>query len=205
MSDPFIGQIQMFGFNFAPRDWALCQGQLIAISQNQALFALLGTTYGGNGQSTFALPDLTSRTPVGQSAGHTPPGLTPFQIGQQGGAQEHTLTTPELAPHSHQADFSPSADGVKVKATNEEGDSKTPTEGAYLSETKATGGPQDSPENIYKSDPDDGSLVSLGGVSGGGGSVQVESTGGGQPFSIQNPFLAVNFSIALQGIFPPRN
>ncbi|WP_347330752.1 hypothetical protein [Marinimicrobium locisalis] len=93
-----------------------------------------------------------------------------------------------------------------MKATTEEGDATTPSQGAYLSKTKATGGPQDKDENIYKSNPSDESLVSLGGVSGSAsGTVQVGTAGGGQPFNIQNPFMALNFSIALQGLFPPRN
>ncbi|ROQ21518.1 microcystin-dependent protein [Marinimicrobium koreense] len=206
MSEPFIGQIQMFGFDFPPRGWSLCQGQLIAISQNTALFSLIGTNFGGDGRTTFGLPDMASRAPVGQSRGHTPPGLTPFRIGQHGGAQTHTMIETELARHTHQATFTSGGGNTEVKATTDEGDATTPSQGAYLSKTKATGGPQDQDENIYKSNPSDDSLVSLGGVSGGAsGTVQVEAAGGGQPFSIQNPFLALNFSIALQGIFPSRN
>lgn len=206
MSEPFIGQIQMFGFDFPPRGWSLCQGQLIAISQNTALFSLIGTNFGGDGRTTFGLPDMASRAPVGQSRGHTPPGLTPFQIGQHGGAQTHTMFETELAPHTHRATFTSSGGSTEVKATTEEGESSDPSQGAFLAKAKADGGPQDQDEYIYKSNPADSSLVSLGGVSGSAsGTVQVDTAGGGQPFSIQNPFLALNFSIALQGIFPSRN
>ncbi|MGO4377755.1 phage tail protein [Pseudoduganella sp. RAF53_2] len=93
MSDPYIGEIRMTGFNFAPQGWALCNGQLLAISQNQALFAILGTTYGGNGQTTFALPDLQGRVPVHVGAG--------FNLGQVAGETAHTLIQPELPGHTH--------------------------------------------------------------------------------------------------------
>lgn len=98
MSEPFIGQIVMFGGNFAPRGWALCDGQLLPISSNSALFSILGTTYGGDGVSTFGLPDLRGRSPMHPGSG---PGLTPRQLGQKGGAERVTLTTNQLPAHSH--------------------------------------------------------------------------------------------------------
>src|SRR5687767_9318635 len=96
--EPFLGQIQAFGFNFAPRGWAQCQGQLLAINTNTALFSLLGTTYGGNGQTTFALPDFRGRTMVGQGQG---PGLSAYTIGQVGGTESVTLTSNNLPAHTH--------------------------------------------------------------------------------------------------------
>src|SRR5689334_24510662 len=93
MSTPFLAQIEIFSFNFAPKGWALCNGQFLPINQNQALFALLGTTYGGNGQTTFQLPDLQSRIPVHVGQG--------YPLGAAGGAETHTLTVPELAAHQH--------------------------------------------------------------------------------------------------------
>ena len=96
----YIGEVRMFGGNFAPRNWAFCQGQLLPINQNQALFSILGTTYGGNGQVTFALPDLRSRVPVGPGQG---PGLPVVQLGEVGGEWSHILTVPELPAHNHLA------------------------------------------------------------------------------------------------------
>jgi microcystin-dependent protein len=97
----FLGQIVLFAGNFAPRSWALCQGQILAIATNTALFSILGTTYGGNGQTTFALPDLRSRVPVGQGQG---PGLSSYSLGQQGGDEQVSLTSAaQLAPHTHSA------------------------------------------------------------------------------------------------------
>jgi len=98
MSEPFVGEIKMVGFNFAPKGYAMCNGQILPISQNTALFSLLGTFYGGNGQSTFALPDLRSRVPIHQGQG---PGLSPYVIGQVGGVENVTLLTSNLPPHNH--------------------------------------------------------------------------------------------------------
>lgn len=104
--EPFLGTIMLFGFNFVPRGWAACNGQLLAISQHSALFALLGTQYGGNGQTTFALPDLRGRVPLGQGQG---PGLPNFVTGQLGGVPSVSLTTSELPPHSHAVNAAGSA------------------------------------------------------------------------------------------------
>jgi microcystin-dependent protein len=98
MATPFLGEIRMFGFDFPPRGWATCAGQLLAINQNQALFSLLGTTYGGNGQTTFALPDLRGRAPIHVGQG---PGLGSRSLGEQGGTQQHTLLASELPQHTH--------------------------------------------------------------------------------------------------------
>ena len=98
MSEPFIGELKTFGFNFAPRGWALCEGQLLPIAQNTALFSLLGTTFGGDGRTTFALPDLRGRYAVGVGNG---PGLSSYRWGQKGGAETHTLTTAQMPQHKH--------------------------------------------------------------------------------------------------------
>lgn len=100
MSEPFLAEIRIFGFNFAPRGWAFCDGQILPINQNQALFSLLGTTYGGDGRTTFALPDLRGRLPVHQGSG---PGLTPRSIGQRYGSESTTLGSSNMPPHTHQA------------------------------------------------------------------------------------------------------
>src|SRR3954451_7396756 len=112
MSTPFMGQIEIFSFNFAPQSWAQCNGQLLPINQNQALFSLLGTVYGGNGQTTFALPDLRSRVPIHEGAG--------FDLGQRGGEPAHTVTISELPTHLH-----------ALMATNTNGGIANPTN-AYL-------------------------------------------------------------------------
>ena len=114
--ETFLGQIITVGFNFAPRGWLLCNGQLLSISQNQALFALLGTTYGGDGRTTFALPDLRGRRPIGFSHG---PGLSNYALGQRGGVENVTLTVNQIPPHTH-----------TMLADNESG--TTPANGGYL-------------------------------------------------------------------------
>jgi microcystin-dependent protein len=106
MSDPYIGELRLFPYNFAPRGWAFCQGQLLSIAQNTALFSLLGTTYGGNGQTTFGLPDLRGRVPISSGQG---PGLSPYALGQTGGVESVTLTTPQLPAHNHSVNASSSA------------------------------------------------------------------------------------------------
>lgn len=168
MSEPFIGQIGIFGFNFAPRGWASCDGQLLPISQNTALFALLGTTYGGDGQTTFALPDLRGRVPVHFDSG-------PF-LGESGGAESHTLSTAELPTHAH-----------ATQCSSAPGTSKSPV--ANVSSGESNGAIA-----VY-------STVSNAALSAGA----VTSSGGGQPHENMQPFLTLNFSIAIEGIFPSRN
>src|SRR4026209_391528 len=121
MSEPFLGEIVMFAGNFAPRGWALCNGQILSIAQNTALFSILGTTYGGNGQTTFGLPDLRSRVPVGQGQG---PGLSPWTLGEQNGFENVTLSATQMPAHNHleevsvgQADTA-SANGNYLAAAN---------------------------------------------------------------------------------------
>lgn len=169
--EPFIGQIQAFGFNFAPRGWAFCNGQLLAISQNTALFSLLGTTYGGDGRTTFALPDLRGRTGLQFGSG---PGLSNITLGERGGAENHTLTTPQLPSHNH----------IVAPGGKEEGNSDDPT-GAYVAGDGTT---------AFGSTSD----ITM-------GASQSGNTGGNQPFGIRDPYLGINFCIALVGIFPSRN
>jgi len=173
-SEPFIGQIQMHGFNFAPRGWAFCDGQLLPISSYTALYSLLGTTFGGDGRTTFGLPDLR-----GRSAKHvgTGPGLTPVTWGQRGGAETVTLTTSNMAAHSH-----------ALKGNNSAGNSATPGGNTLASKSRT---------NIYSSaNAPDVNMHS--------GSI-ANSTGGGTPVQIRNPYLGIYHSIALVGIFPSRN
>lgn len=170
MSQPFIGEIQIFGFNFAPKGWAMCNGQILQINQNQALFSLLGTTYGGNGQTTFALPDLRSRAPMhfGSGTGQT------FNLGQQSGQEAVTLTSTQLPAHTHSA-----------VATTSNADTPTPT-GAALATASS---------KIYGAASNSVALASS----------AIASTGGSQPHANLQPLLALNFCIALVGIFPSRN
>lgn len=114
MSDPFVGEIRLFAGNFAPIGWAMCNGQLLPISQNTALFSLLGTTYGGDGRSTFALPNLQASQPLGPGAG---PGLTPRSLGEVGGEATHTLATSELPPHTHAVQTAAAPDSTQPSAT----------------------------------------------------------------------------------------
>lgn len=171
MSEPYLGEIKLFGLNYAPRGWALCNGQLLPINQNQALFSILGTTYGGNGQTTFALPDLRGRVPV-----HVGNGVT---LGQSAGAENHTLTTNEMPAHTHLVQASSAAPNQKVVTGN----------------IWATPPAAEPPVTPY-SQGDSLTTMHQGSMS---------SVGSSQPHTNMQPYLTLNFCIALQGIFPSRN
>lgn len=181
MSEPYLGQITMYGFNFAIRGWAMCNGQLLPISQNSALFSLLGTIYGGDGRTTFALPNMQSRVPVHFGRG---PGLSLYRIGDRGGAETTTLTNVNLPSHTHSA-------ATKVKAVTGGSATEDPTNN-YLSE----GG-------SYNNAADRGATFVD--MNAGSAETTIGSTGGGQSFNELQPYLAVNFQIALQGLFPSRS
>ncbi len=170
MSTPFLGEIRMMAFSFAPKGWAICQGQLLPINQNQALFSILGTTYGGNGQVNFALPNLAGRKPV-----H--PGST-YTLGQQGGSLTATVALANLPAHLHTA--SGDAGGANVD---------TPSASALLGNP----GTGITPQYYSTGTPTTTMNVSM-----------IANAGSGQPFSIMQPYLAMNFAIALVGIFPSR-
>lgn len=172
--DPFVGEIRVFAGNFAPRGWASCQGQLLPISQNTALYSLLGTQYGGDGRTTFALPNLQGRVPVNQGQGT---GLSNYMMGQVGGEASHTLTTTEMPGHTH----SFNADTLNVT---------TPSPAGAL--FGQSGGRQGFSYYAPSS-----STVTMGGNMVGVG-------GGNQAHDNQQPFLVLNYIIALIGIFPPR-
>ncbi len=175
--DAFIGQIQPFGFNFAPRNWAMCNGQIMSIAQNTALFSLLGTTYGGNGQTTFALPNLQSRFPLhfGQGAG-----LSAYALGQQAGQESVTLTINQMPAHNHPATATLNASSATKVGT-------TPAANLLGGASIYVGGASDSVMAA-------GSVVPTVGIN-----------GGSQPFPTLPPYLAINWCICLFGIFPSRN
>ena len=171
--DPFIAEIRIFPLNFAPRGWAFCNGQLIGISQNTALFSLLGTTYGGDGRTTFALPNLQGRIPMhpGQS-----PGLPNYDLGESGGSTAVMLQESQMPAHTH-----------AWMASNQTAEDRTP---ANEFVARATGG------TLYTTTSDGLTPMASGAVA---------PVGGGQPHNNLQPYLTVNFCIALQGIFPPRS
>ena len=176
MTAPFIAEIKMFGGNFAPRNYANCDGALLAINQNTALFSLLGTTYGGNGTTTFQLPNLQGRVPIhrGQSQG-----TSPYVLGEVGGVEDTTLLSTNLPSHSHPLTIAASTGG---------GTSGTPGPTTVLASSTAR-------DRMYSTAAPDTTVI--GGNSG--------LSGGNQPFSVVQPYLVVTFIIALQGIFPARN
>ncbi|XOV78788.1 MAG: phage tail protein [Aestuariibacter sp.] len=214
MSDAFTGQIQGFGFQFPPFQWAFCGGALISISEQSALFSLLGTFFGGDGRVTFGLPNLTSRTPVGYNMGGGI-GVTPYPMGTMYGFEHITLTLLQLPVHNHTADFTPVGGGsavtTKMHATTEDGESASPSAGSYLATAVPGPAGPDQPEKIYRNTaPTAGTLVDLGGVSssGGesaGGTVTVHNAGNSSAVENRSPFTAVNFSICLEGLYPSRN
>jgi microcystin-dependent protein len=192
MAEPFLGMIAQFGFAFAPAGWALCRGQLLPIQQNNALFALLGTTYGGNGETTFQLPDLQSRVAVGQGEGF---GLSRYVIGEIGGAERVTLLLSNLPPHTHAATFSSTS---TLNASTVKAGGSTPAAGSILG--RATDGATASQPQIY-CPAGTSATIALGGLNV-AGTVTVGATGNGAPVATLPPFLAINYSIALSGIFP---
>jgi microcystin-dependent protein len=181
MTQIYVGQIIQGGWNFAPSGTALCNGQLLAISQNAALFSLLGTTYGGNGVQTFALPNLQGRVPIHWGQG---PGLSNYVIGQQAGTESATLLQTNLPSHTH-----------TLSATTSKATAQPPAAGSLLAHSVDLSGGGSLPA-IYFPTGTNPPTVALGGVG---------LTGGGQPFSILQPYLAITFCIALFGIFPSRN
>jgi microcystin-dependent protein len=175
--DGNIAEIRMFAGNFAPRNWAFCQGQILSISSNTALFSLLGTTYGGNGTTTFALPDLRSRVPVGPAQG---PGLSSYILGQTGGTENETLTTNQMPNHTHGFTVNNNTTGMATTGSGNFLNSKTES-----GESTAASGSPSAPVNLNVA--------------------SVNTAGGSQPHNNLQPYLAMNYIICLFGIFPSRN
>ncbi len=181
-TEPFIGEVKLFGFDFAPRGYMLCAGQLLSIATNTALFSLLGTTYGGNGVQTFGLPDLRGRVPNGQGQG---PGLPDYRMGEMAGSPQQTLSIANMPAHNH------SASGITVSIPVSTGLGEEPTpSNTYLAATNG---------EFYAPQPTGGQH--LGAVNVGG---MTSVAGASIPISIMQPFLTMNYSIATVGIFPSR-
>jgi len=174
MSSPFVAEIRIFPTNFAPTGWARCDGQLLPISQNTALFSLLGTTYGGDGKSTFALPDLNGRAPIHPGQG---PSGTLYDLGQVGGSATVSLTESEIAPHVHQ-----------LQATNVLADSLAPsTSVGFAKNTQVNQAFSKTVAGAQMMRPE-----------------VLQNSGAGLPHNNRQPYLGLLFCIALQGVFPPR-
>lgn len=175
MGTPILGEIKIIGWNFAPQGWAFCNGQFLPINQNQALFSILGTSFGGNGQTTFALPDFRGKVPIHQGKGF---GGSPYTVGEKGGQEVHTLTLSEMAAHNH---------FMNVSTTS--------------TDNAATSG-----NSNYWGKTADNTLLY---ASGQGNSAMSPATcgpiGGSQPHENRQPYLVLNFIIALVGVFPSRN
>ena len=173
--EPFIGQICLFGFNYAPRGWATCDGQIIPIAQNSALFALLGTTYGGNGQTTFALPDLRGRVAIHQGQG---PGLSQHTMGEMSGSEQVTLLQTQMPQHNH-----------LMQVSDQPASQSSPA-----NHILAVPGVNGEPLSAYGTSPDavaDPRSIGM--------------AGGNQPHQNMQPYLTMNYCIALEGVFPSRN
>lgn len=177
MAEPFLGQIIAVGFNFAPVSWAFCNGQLLPIAQYSALYSLLGTTYGGDGETTFGLPDLRGRVPINQGTG---PGLSNYVLGQVGGFEQVTLTSGNLPAHTHTAGTANSPGTTNIPASNtvlsDEGPG-TPAVTTYV--------PFGNPQALVGS--------------------TIQFVGQGLGHENLQPYLAINFIIALEGLYPPQN
>lgn len=180
MGTPFLGEIKLISWNFAPKGWAFSSGQFLPINQNQALFSLLGTMYGGNGQTNFALPDLRGRVPIHVGNG--------FTQGQAGGEYFHTLTTSEMPAHNHFLQ----ADGVTAATAN----ANTPAAGNWIGQT--IGVPSQGsnfPVQIYSTSNPNNTMAPQ----------TVTNVGGSQPHENRQPYLGTNMIVALQGVFPSQN
>ena len=230
-AEPFIGDVEIFAGNFAPRSWAMCEGQLLAISTNTALFSIIGTIYGGDGRTTMALPDIRGRAPIGFGRG---PGLSEYRLGQKGGSESVHILPTNLPAMQGMVSLPSSAQSVSVNipgqtitgvtgaaniATAQNADTGEPTAGAALATVVAGGGP-DKQELIYQTAPS--SLLSLGNVTVNSFDIPAQAhvaltlpanslqgttslPGGNQSMDIRTPYIAMNYVIALQGIFPSRN
>ncbi|WP_353780092.1 tail fiber protein [Winogradskyella sp. 3972H.M.0a.05] len=190
--EDYIGTIQAFAFSFAPRGWLPCNGQLLAIADYQALFSLLGTTYGGDGRTTFGLPDLRGHVAISQGAA---PGFTNWRLGQKGGTESNILNVAQLPPHGHQVTF----DGQTVRATIE-----TPASNRDGTTDETQGNiPANSANSYAPASSADTTLSTFSAPV--RGTVDTGNTGSSSPVNNMQPFLTINYCICIQGIYPPRD
>jgi microcystin-dependent protein len=180
MSNPFVAEIRIFPFNFAPKGWAFCDGQILPISQNTALFSLLGTTYGGDGKSNFALPDLQGNAPMHPGQG---PGLSLHDLGETGGSDTVTLLESEIPAHNHVLQAN------SANATTNAPGGNNFAAGQWVQQ------PNTGNVNIYSASGTPATQLSANALT---------LAGGGQPHNNMQPYLTLNFCIALQGVYPPR-
>jgi microcystin-dependent protein len=179
VSNPYVGEIRIFAGNFPPKNWALCNGQLLAISQNTALFSILGTTYGGNGTSNFALPNLQSRVPLHPGQG---PGLSLYDLGEQGGVESVSLPQSQIPSHSHLINCN--------NATTQGGHGTKSDPAGNFPATQSAG------SGIYETTSTSGATMSP---------LVTTPIGNGLPHENRQPYLTMNFIICMQGVFPPRS
>lgn len=174
--DPILGEIKMFGFNFAPRGYAFCDGQLLSIASNTSLFSLLGVTFGGDGRTTFGLPDLRGRVAVHPGTG---PGLSPVSWGETGGAERKQLSSSNMPSHVHEA---------VLQGTSGLNNQEGPADHSLAADPREKQYSNAAPNVAMNAD-----------------SITIQPTGGGQAFDLRNPYLGIYHSIALQGLYPSRN
>jgi microcystin-dependent protein len=202
----FIGEIRLFGGNFAPKTWAFCQGQVLSIASNTALFSILGTTYGGNGQTTFGLPDLRGRVAIGAGQG---PGLTQRVLGEMSGTSTNTLTLQQIPAHTHAIVNGGTTNitgtvSLLMNVNNGAGGLNTPTNN-YL-------GVEQGGNGVYANTATSGDTLNAAAITVNGSgltadfsAIQVGITGSGLPYNNQQPFLGMNYVICLMGVYPSRN
>ena len=174
--DYYMGQIIMVGFTYCPRNTMSAEGQLLAIASNSALFSLYGTTYGGDGRTTFQLPDLRGRVPIGQGTG---PGLSTRQLGEIGGSETNIMTIAQMPAHNHRAG---------LQTSDMAANTNDPRKNSFAT----------SAGNVYSTSPPDRNFMAT-------DTITVDVAGGGQPQNNMQPFLALRYCVVAQGIFPPRN
>ena len=200
-SSALMASVDMWAPDFAPRNWAFCHGQILSIADNTALFALLGTNYGGDGRTTYGLPDMRGRIPVGR--GNLPGGRS-YNLGFKGGSETHTLNLAEMPTHNHTATYTPEAAAGNAKIKVFDGQGLVPSgsnpNGKYL-------GPSGSSLNLYYDSPTDQKFLAGAKIviTGGSGTMEIGVTGKSLPFSVVQPYTAVHYIICTRGIFPSRN
>ncbi|MCK5146167.1 phage tail protein [bacterium] len=204
MAEPFLGEIRLFPYNFAPKNWVECAGQLLAIGENQALYSLLGTMYGGNGRTDFGMPDLRGRVPISYGQG---PGLPSYPMAHTGGSYALQLNIGNMPEHSHTASAQTtvvpqSAGSAKIKGANDPAD-KDQVEGNYLASTSGT--------NLYRTSSRDFKEMAAGAIEltdptfTASTDVTINNTGGGNIADNMQPYLAMRYCIATEGLYPQRS